>query len=167
MTLDTDRLRELLEKATPGEWAACTWDPMERPHIHLKDDPAHRPSHDLAQNLTKENADLIVAAVNNLGALLDRLDALAEENTRLRACCEERDYAITPAHVLDTWRNVALGFKTTLEKIIREREQSDGKRRAGVCDECAGDLPDHREWCAAFIAREALAAWSNPEEGEG
>lgn len=69
-------LRELLNKATPAPWRACTWDPMERPHVH-KDDPAEHacsPRGDVPR--TTVDAALIAALRNEAPGLLDRVEAL-------------------------------------------------------------------------------------------
>lgn len=69
-------LRELVESrtTTPRPWFACTWDPMEVPHIARVEGP-HHPNLDIARHLSSSDADLIAAAVNALYALLGVVEA--------------------------------------------------------------------------------------------
>lgn len=46
---------ELARNATPGPWFACTWDPMETPHISREAGP-HHPSSDIARGLSEADA---------------------------------------------------------------------------------------------------------------
>lgn len=84
----TTELRELLAKATDGpwSWATCGFDNYA--FTIGRKDPVENMTHVIADVCIREpakaNAALIVAAVNALPALLDRVEALEAENGRLR-----------------------------------------------------------------------------------
>ena len=88
--MDTKELRELLEKATPGAWAYELNGPKESYWRPLLD--FYRPLETGNERavtgwpegrlcIAEPDAALIVAAVNNLPALLDRIEALEEAVT--------------------------------------------------------------------------------------
>lgn len=78
-------LRALLDAATPGPWIACTWDPMEAPHI-VPEGGTHHPSEDIARRLGKANAELVAALVNAAPALLDVVEAAEDPGGEWHDC---------------------------------------------------------------------------------
>jgi len=83
MTIDTQKLRELLEKATPGPWDSMTYR-NGSPRV------GHGPNCTVADVYwpadggdAQVNATLIAETRNALPALLDHIDAQAAENKRL------------------------------------------------------------------------------------
>lgn len=85
----TTELRELLAKATPGPWGAEAITKHsasnERPWVgRLSESRYAALSYGETQLEAVANAALIVAAVNALPALLDRVEALEAENARMR-----------------------------------------------------------------------------------
>lgn len=42
------------EEATPGPWEACTWDPMERPHLAVRSEHL---THHARDDIPRSNAD--------------------------------------------------------------------------------------------------------------
>lgn len=81
--VDVQQLRELLDKATPGPWKLERSTGDELNFVGIEWDARGWWAKD-STLLTEPNAALIVAAVNGLPGLLARLDALEEENERLR-----------------------------------------------------------------------------------
>lgn len=97
-----DELRALLAKATPGPWevsaAICGQHHTETVSVyHVDTSKGCRHIHEVVEAgckcgddaISEANAALIVAAVNALPALLDRLDSLAGENERLGAALDD------------------------------------------------------------------------------
>lgn len=58
---------ELDKERTSGEWTACTWDPMERPHVTTAVTGACHGGHDLPR--TAADARFIAHACNHYGEL--------------------------------------------------------------------------------------------------
>ena len=81
-TADAIRETQILDRLntiTPGEWRACAWDPMERPHV-TQGVPARgccRGAYDLPRS--QADAAFIAAAPADVGFLLARIDALRAE----------------------------------------------------------------------------------------
>jgi len=91
MPTDIPALRELLAKATPGPWRSTWDDPVPEGRCESIEDwnVIEGPDKSLVVGMvvydghwpacTKENAALIVAAVNQLPSLLDELEGLREK----------------------------------------------------------------------------------------
>jgi hypothetical protein len=75
-----DVLRELLEKATPGEWVA--WDRGIGYEVH--DQNANEINNGFRETFSKEDAELIAAMKNALPSLLTRIQELERERDALK-----------------------------------------------------------------------------------
>lgn len=86
MNTDIKALRELLAKATPGPWFDQSNEdyPGANHKIRPIDNISEWPAFGEIASAGPHNAALIVAAVNNAPALLDRIEALEALNERLR-----------------------------------------------------------------------------------
>ncbi|VFR32397.1 hypothetical protein BER2_1679 [plant metagenome] len=92
MTVDTQKLRELIAKATTGEWRQSI-----RPDAIVADTPAKyagdadRQAYGgylIAESISAQNIALIAGAINALPALLDALERKDAEIARLREALE-------------------------------------------------------------------------------
>lgn len=84
MTVNTQELRELLEKATPGPWTWKQVGTYSTPGVALfwpdtSKGGVHSRRLDSNGGMTEADADLITNAVRALPALLDEIDALRAE----------------------------------------------------------------------------------------
>lgn len=79
------RLRELIAVATPLPWCCCDFGHLECREIgDIGNIELHAPTSPFTRAESKDDAALIVEAVNVLPAILDQLDAQAAEIERMR-----------------------------------------------------------------------------------
>lgn len=72
-----EKIRERLKATTAGPWRACTWDPMERPHVQPVRGEQEKSGcvghHDLPQ--TEADANFIAHAPQDIAYLLEIAEA--------------------------------------------------------------------------------------------
>lgn len=92
------RLRELLEKATPGPWSVVPDDKIEAPDPDRPSEPWMVATFSTGCGYERcydaDNADLAVAAVNALPALLDRIEALEANEKAQRRRATDAEYMV-------------------------------------------------------------------------
>ena len=116
---DTNELRKLLEKATPGPWRVLFagggdawqvvgWNARREAFDHEAFDGSA--CGEYAQSCTEPTRDLIVAAVNALPALLDELDAararVADLRDMLARLCAAVEHFSPGYGVYENWCDI-------------------------------------------------------------